>query len=127
MADPDPSITPPPDADLKFVAIFARKEGISREEFLRAWMVDHIQLSHACPAIKRYVLTPIQSSSARPGMPSWDIEADGLAELYFANQADFETFSNSPATTAFRAHGETFIGRQINFVTYEKIVIPGPG
>jgi uncharacterized protein (TIGR02118 family) len=119
----DPTITPPPGSDLKFVSVLARKPGLSREEFMQAWMVDHIQLCHACPGIKRYVLTPIISGGPRPGMPTWDIEVDGIAELYFANQADFETFSKSPATVAFRAHGETFIGRQINFVTYEKVVI----
>jgi len=48
---------------------------------------------------------------------------DGIAELWFKNQAAYDLYQSSPATRRLRDDGATFIGREIDFVTEEKIVI----
>jgi hypothetical protein len=48
---------------------------------------------------------------------------DGIAELWFKSQADFDAYSTSPATRRLRDDGATFIGREIDFITEEKVII----
>ena len=112
------------EAGLKFVSLVARKEGLTREQFRQAWLVDHVELAYACPGILRYTLTVVEQASTRRDIAGFDLEIDGIAELYFADRAHFELYDTSPETRRLRDHGVTFIGRQINFVTREKVAIP---
>jgi hypothetical protein len=48
---------------------------------------------------------------------------DGIAELWFKSQADFDAYSASPATKRLREDGATFIGREIDFAAEEKVII----
>jgi hypothetical protein len=109
---------------LKFVSLLARKEGLTREGFKRAWLIDHVELAYACPGILRYTLTVVEQTSTRRDVAGFDLEIDGIAELYFADRAAFDLYNTSPETKKLRDHGATFIGRQINFVTREKVAIP---
>ena len=52
-----------------------------------------------------------------------DVQVDGIAELWFKNQADFDAYQASPATKRLRDDGATFIGREIDFVADEKVII----
>jgi len=97
---------------------------LTREQFQKAWLVDHVALAYACPGILRYVLTVVDASSTRKDVSGIDLEIDGIAELYFADQPGFELYNASPETRRLRDHGATFIGRQINFITHEKVAIP---
>ena len=82
-------------------------------------------MARACPGIGRYTLTIVKSTSPRKNMPSYDIQVDGIAEQWFKSQADFEAYSNSPATKRMREDGATIIGRELVFITEEKVIIPG--
>ena len=53
----------------------------------------------------------------------YEIQVDGIAELWFKDQAAFDAYSNSPATKRLRDDGATFIGREIDFITEEKVII----
>ena len=68
-------------------------------------------MARACPGISRYTLTIIKSSSARKDVAAFKIQVDGIAELWFKNQAAFDLYQNSPATKRLRDDGATFIGR----------------
>ena len=61
----------------------------------------------------------------RPGrhVAPYEIQVDGIAELWFKSQADFDAYSNSPATKRLRDDGATFIGREIDFITEEQVII----
>jgi len=108
---------------IKRASLLARKPEISHEEFVKHWVEVHAPMARACPGISRYTLTIIKSSSARKDVAAFDIQADGIAELWFKNEAAFDLYQNSPATKRLREDGATFIGREIDFVTEEKVVI----
>ena len=108
---------------IKRASLLARKPEISHEEFVKHWVEIHAPMARACPGISRYTLTIIKSSSARKDVAAFKIQVDGIAELWFKNQAAFDLYQNSPATKRLRDDGATFIGREIDFVTEEKVVI----
>jgi hypothetical protein len=59
----------------------------------------------------------------RKDVALYEIQVDGIAELWFKSQADFDAYSTSPATMRLRDEGATFIGREIDFITEEKVII----
>ena len=121
-ADPE-SDAPQGRAMIKRASLLARKPGISHEEFVKHWVEVHAPMARACPGISRYTLTIVNSSSTRKDVAAFEIQVDGIAELWFKDQAAFDLYQNSPATKRLRDDGATFIGREIDFVTEEKIVI----
>ena len=108
---------------IKRASLLQRKPEISHEEFVRHWVEIHAPMAHGIPGIGRYTLTIIKNTSARKGMPSYDIQVDGIAEQWFRSQADYEAYLNSPLTKRLRDDGATFIGRQIDFLAEEKVII----
>jgi uncharacterized protein (TIGR02118 family) len=121
-ADPE-SGAPQGNSMIKRASLLARKPEISHEEFVKHWVEVHAPMARACPGISRYTLTIIKSSSARKDVAAFEIQVDGIAELWFKNEAAFDLYQNSPATKRLRDDGATFIGREIDFVTEEKVVI----
>jgi len=109
---------------IKRASLLSRKSGISHEEFVKHWAEIHAPLAYACPGISRYTLTIIKSSSMRKDVAGLDVEIDGIAELWFKDQAAFDLYQSSPATKRLRDDGATFIGREIDFITEERVVIP---
>jgi len=89
---------------------------MTHEEFVKHWVEVHAPLARACPGISRYTLTIIKTSSTRKDVAPIDVQVDGIAELWFKNQADFDAYQSSPATKRLRDDGATFIGREIDFV-----------
>jgi uncharacterized protein (TIGR02118 family) len=108
---------------IKRASLLARKPGISHEEFVKHWAEVHAPMARACPGISRYTLTIIKTSSTRKDVLPIDVQVDGIAELWFKNQADFDAYQSSPATKRLRDDGATFIGREIDFVADEKVII----
>jgi uncharacterized protein (TIGR02118 family) len=112
---------------IKTVALLARKDGLSHEDFVKHWAEIHAPLAYACPGIARYTQTVVKSSSIRTDVPGMDVAIDGVAELWFVDQAALDAFNASPATRRLRDDGATFIGRQISFRTEERVIIPREG
>ena len=115
-ADPGPFL-------IKRASLLQRKAGISHDEFVKHWVEIHAPMARACPGIGRYTLTIVKSASTRKDVAPYEIRVDGIAELWFKNQADFEAYSTSPATQRLRDDGATFIGREIDFITEERVII----
>jgi uncharacterized protein (TIGR02118 family) len=114
---------PPSGSMIKRASLLARKPGMSHEEFVKHWSEVHAPMARACPGISRYTLTIIKTSSTRKDVLPIDVQVDGIAELWFKNQADFDAYQASPATKRLRDDGATFIGREIDFVADEKVII----
>src|SRR5262249_9194029 len=102
----------------------SRKPGMSHEEFVKHWVEIHAPLAYACPGISRYTLTIVKSASTRKDVQAIQVEVDGIAELWFEDQASFDRYQTSPATKRLRDDGATFIGREIDFITEERVIIP---
>ena len=113
---------------IKTLALLVRKDGLSHADFVKHWAEIHGPLAYACPGVARYTQTEVKSSSFRTdGVAGLDVAIDGVAELWFADQAALDAFSASPATRALREDGTLFIGRQISFLTEETVIIPREG
>ena len=112
---------------IKRVSFLAHKQGQTREEFLNHWLTVHAPIAYQIPGIARYTCTVINSSSTRKDGPlPIDLEIDGIAEMWFTDQQYLEAAIKSPAFAALRADGAAFIGREIDFVTEEVVIIPQP-
>src|SRR5437899_9134641 len=90
---------------IKRASLLQRKPEISHEEFVKHWVEVHAPMARACPGISRYTLTIIKSSSARKDVAAFEIQVDGIAELWFKNEAAFDLYQNSPATKRLRDDG----------------------
>jgi len=110
---------------IKQTALLTRKAGMSREEFLRVWVDEHAPAPMALgvPGLRRYVLQLIVDEPTRPDIPSTGVSADGIAELWFDDEAQMKQVLASPEMRALRAHGATFIGGIKMFLTHEKVII----
>jgi len=108
---------------IKRASLLQRKPGMSHEEFVKHWVETHAPMARACPGIGRYALTIVKSASTRKDVAPYEIQVDGIAELWFKSQADFDAYSTSPATRRLRDDGATFIGREIDLITEEKVII----
>ena len=60
---------------------------------------------------------------AAPTFPTTDVEIDGIAELWFDDQAALEAAARTPEMKALHADGAKFIGRIKSYVVEEKFVI----
>ena len=113
---------------IKTVSLLVRKDGSSHEDFVRHWREIHGPLAYACPGVARYTQTEVKSSSFRTdGVAGLEVAVDGIAELWFADQAALDAFNAAPATRRLREDGTLFIGRQISFTTEETEIIPRAG
>src|SRR5258708_35981818 len=83
---------------IKRASLLARKPGIFHEEFVKHWAEVHAPMARACPGISRYTLTIVKSSSTRKDVLPIEVQVDGIAELWFKNQADYDAYQASPAT-----------------------------
>lgn len=109
---------------IKKASLLQRKPGITHEEFVKHWVEIHAPMAIGIPGIGRYTLTIVNKTSPRKNMPTYDhLQVDGIAEQWFRSQADYEAYLNSPKTARLRDDGATFIGRQIDFLCEEKVII----
>lgn len=110
---------------IKRVSLLARKPGQTHEEFVKHWLQVHAPIAHGIPGIARYACTEIVTSSTRKDGPlPIDLEIDGIAEMWFMDQESLNKAVASEAFKALRADGAAFIGREIDFVTSEFVIVP---
>lgn len=96
----------------KVIALIRSKEGITREQFLRCWQVDHPPLVWRMPNLRRYVQNP-----AVEGYRDWPY--DGMAELWFDSVGDVARAFASEQATAMLEHEKDFIGEMVWFMADE--------
>lgn len=111
---------------IKVASLLARKDGISREDFVRHWSEVHGPLARAVPGIRRYVQSHVVGTRTRPDIAELDIAVDGIAELWYDDLASFEAAARTPEMKRLTDDGALFIGRIKTFVTEEREIIP-PG
>jgi len=108
---------------IKTIGLLTRKDGWSHEQFMKHWVEIHAPLAHAVPGLRRYVQNHIAGERTRADIPATAVEIDGIAELWFDNQAALDTAAPSPAIKALHDDGAKFIGRIRSYVIDEKTVI----
>jgi hypothetical protein len=85
---------------IKVLWFLKRAEGLDLETF-RAWWLDHAAdvLAHQSPHLAQYKVNIRDSDSdTLPGAPAESCEWDGIAEQWFATEADFAAAYDRPAS-----------------------------
>ena len=108
---------------VKSISLLTRKEGMTHEQFMKHWVEVHAPLAHAVPGLRRYVQNHIKGERTRADIPATGVEVDGVAELWFDDQAALEAAAKTPEMKALHADGALFIGRIKSYVVEEKVVI----
>ncbi len=109
---------------IKRASLLARKPGQTREEFLKHWLEVHAPIAHGIPGIFKYTCTVVTKSSFRKDGPEpMEVEVDGIAEMWFTDQASLDMAVKSPAFALLRADGAAFIGKEIDFITEENVIV----
>lgn len=108
---------------IKTVGLLSRKAGWTHEQFVAHWVNVHAPLAHAVPGLRRYVQNHIMGERGRADIETIDVEIDGVAELWFDDQATFEAAARSPEMRALHADGALFIGRIKSYIVEEKTIV----
>ncbi len=67
----------------KAMILLTRREDMTREDFRRWWLDEHRPLAVQLPGLRRMVVNIVEAGPAEGGI-------DGVSELWFDTQADFE-------------------------------------
>jgi uncharacterized protein (TIGR02118 family) len=108
---------------IKTVGLLTRKKDWSHERFMKHWIEIHAPLALAVPGLRRYVQNHIKDERRRADIETTDVEVDGIAELWFDDQAALEAAARTPEMKALHADGALFIGRIKSYVVEEKAII----
>jgi uncharacterized protein (TIGR02118 family) len=108
---------------IKTIGLLTRKDGWTHEQFMKHWVEIHAPLALAVPGLRRYVQNHFQGERTRPDIPTTAVEIDGIAELWFDDQAALEAAARTPEMKALHADGAKFIGHIKSYVVEEKFVI----
>lgn len=103
---------------IKFVSLLRRAEHLTLAEFQRWWIEEHTPLAKRMPGLRKYVVSLTQGALA--GEPEWD----GMAELWFDDEASFRAaYVDSPEGQAAFADAQAHISRSHRFITREHPVV----
>ena len=69
----------------KAMILLTRREDMTPDDFRRWWLEEHRPLALQLPALRRMVVNIVE-----PGPGHDETGIDGVAELWFDTQADFE-------------------------------------
>ncbi len=108
---------------IKTVGLLTRKSGWTHEQFMKHWVETHAPLAHAVPGLRRYVQNHIKGERTRADIEATPVEVDGIAELWFDDEAALAKAAQTPEMKALHADGALFIGRIKSWVVEEKTII----
>ncbi len=108
---------------IKTIGLLTRKTGWTHEQFMKHWVGTHAPLAHKVPGLRRYVQNHIRGERTRADIETTAVEIDGIAELWFDDQAALETAARTPEMKALHADGALFIGRIKSWVVEERVIV----
>jgi uncharacterized protein (TIGR02118 family) len=108
---------------IKTIGLLTRKDSWTHDQFMKHWIEIHAPLALAVPGLRRYVQNHIQAERTRADITETTVEIDGVAELWFDDQAALEAAARTPEMKALHADGAKFIGRIKSYVVEEKFIV----
>ncbi len=97
----------------KAIILLKRREDMSHDEFKQWWLVDHSSLATQLPGVRKIVFNLAADGGAY----------DGVSELWFDSQADFEAAYETELGKSVAADSMAHLSdRQRLFVTENNIV-----
>ena len=109
---------------IKVLSLLTRKPHLTHAEFVRHWRDIHGPLALAVPGVRRYVQSHITATRTRADIAETDVDVDGIAELWYDDEAALRASAATPEAQALYADGALFIGRIKTFVIAEQAIIP---
>ncbi len=103
---------------IKMVAMIKRKDNMGREEFNKYWLEVHAPLEKKWPGLKKYVISTTIGAVAPAGEP----EYDGIAELWFEDEAALKKALESQERKISREDFLKFVGKAAMIVTEEHVI-----
>ena len=108
---------------IKSISLLTRKEGMTREQFVKHWFEVHAPLARAVPGLRHYVQSHIVEERKRSDIPTTEVEVDGIAELWYDDREAMARALATPEAKALHADGALFIGRIKTFTVEEKVIV----
>ena len=109
---------------IKVVGLLTRRPELTHEQFVEHWLEIHAPLALAVPGVRRYVQSHIIGTRTRPDIPENDVEIDGIAELWYDDEAALAHAAATPEMKRLTDDGACFIGRIKSYIVEEKQIIP---
>jgi len=109
---------------IKVLALLTRRPELTHAQFVKHWLEVHAPLAHAVPGIRRYAQSHIVGTHTRPDIPETDVEVDGIAELWYDDEATMQRAVASPEMKRLTDDGALIIGRIKTYIIDEKQIIP---
>ena len=102
----------------KAVIMLTRREDLTHEAFVDWWLGEHAPLATGLPRVRRLVFNVVDTGGEAAGI-------DGISELWFDSQADFEAAYASDVGVATAADSMAHVsGRVRLFVSENEVVEP---
>src|SRR5260221_13230628 len=111
---------------IKTISLLTRKDGLTHAQFMKHWVEIHAPLAHAVPGLRRYVQSHITGERRRADIPASGFDIDGVAELWYDDQAAFDRAMASPEAKRLHDDGALFIGRIKTMIVEEKEIVARP-
>lgn len=95
----------------KAMIMLTRRDDMTHEDFVSWWLDEHVPLASALPGVRKVILNVVDEGHDEAGI-------DGVSELWFDTQADFEAAYASDVGKATAADSMAHVrGRVRLFVT----------
>ena len=101
---------------IKVLAVLKRKEGMTRDEFVRYWRSTHIPMVKKLPGIRKFVCNIVVDDFRQPNYPAVDTY-DGVSELYFDDLEAADRAFNSEQGQINGDDARNFIGQRLFLAT----------
>lgn len=75
----------------KVITLLKRRSGMNVEDFQRHWQDPHASMASLMPGLRRYV----QSHALAQGYAKGELIYDGISEMWFDSQADYQAAQDS--------------------------------
>ncbi len=109
---------------IKVVGLLTRRPELTHEQFVKHWVEIHAPLAHAVPGIRRYVQAHIIGTRTRSDIRETDIEIDGIAELWYDDEAALNRAAATAEMKRLTDDGALFIGQIKSYIVEERQIIP---
>lgn len=107
----------------KRITVVARKPGMSNEEFMQRWTVQHAEMVLSLPGVCGYTQNIVTESATDDAKA---LRVDGFAEIWFDDKSAMEAALKTETWAAIVDDAREFLGEISGFVIDERVRRPTP-